>query len=84
MDQRWRRAENREPIGTAAFRNLSCAGVFRPVVSSMNSPMKEAAFWACVIGGNVGCIRHQIADGEDGFPENDVVQTAERASSKCD
>jgi hypothetical protein len=49
----------------------------------MNSPMKEAAFWACVIGGNVGCIRHQIADGEDGFLENDVLQTAERASSKC-
>jgi trehalose synthase len=38
------------------------------------------AMWkgACVIGGNVGGIRHQITDGVDGFLVNSVAQTAER------
>jgi trehalose synthase len=38
------------------------------------------AMWkrACVIGGNVGGIRHQITDGEDGFLVENVVETAAR------
>ncbi len=38
------------------------------------------AMWkgAAVIGGNVGGIRHQIRDGENGFLVDDVEQTAER------
>jgi trehalose synthase len=33
---------------------------------------------ACVVGGNVGGIRHQITDGKDGFLVDDTVQAAER------
>jgi trehalose synthase len=38
------------------------------------------AMWkgACVVGGNVGGIRHQIKDGENGFLVDNVVQAAER------
>lgn len=38
------------------------------------------AMWkgACVVGGNVGGIRHQITDGEDGFLVDNVVDAAER------
>jgi trehalose synthase len=38
------------------------------------------AMWkgACVVGGNVGGIRHQITDGKDGFLVDDTVQAAER------
>jgi trehalose synthase len=38
------------------------------------------AMWkgACVVGGNVGGIRHQITDGGSGFLVDDVAQAAER------